>query len=298
MNALTIREHSNAEAWRASTDAASLCKDIVVKTAMEIQGRRYVRVEGWMSLATAHGCMLSARDVEEVNGGVRAIGEVRRMVDGALLATAEGFVGADEPTWFGGEINTKYGKKTLPKRADYAIRGMAQTRALSRAGRAAFSHVVILMDAGLSTTPAEEVPTGGFDNGEAIEQVEDRRVVNPKTGRKIDPMSAHQARKDGRGERYDALRHEIPDLAEVTECLAWARQHKDEVDTFPDAWRDDLRAELQTHMDELRVRLARESGADEETGEIEPDDSFPGDWSEAKQARGRGAAEQAAPVPA
>ena len=41
---------------------------------------------------------------------------------------------------------------------------MAQTRAISRACRSAFAHVVVMMNAGLSTTPAEEVPLGGFQN--------------------------------------------------------------------------------------------------------------------------------------
>ncbi len=79
------------------------------------------------------------------------------MSDGALIATAEGFVGADEPTWFGGVIQTREGPKTLPKRADYAIRAMTQTRAISRACRSAFAHVVVMMNAGLQTTPAEEM---------------------------------------------------------------------------------------------------------------------------------------------
>lgn len=153
---------TNAEAYRASTDAATLCKEIVVRTAVSIQNRRYVCVEGWQALAVAHGCAAGSRDVERVEGGVRAIGEVRRMSDGTLIATAEGFVGEDEPTWYGGVLRGK----TLPKRADYAIRAMAQTRAISRACRSAFAHVVVMMDAGLATTPAEEVPFGGFDNAE------------------------------------------------------------------------------------------------------------------------------------
>lgn len=152
---------SNVEFYRASTDAATLCRDIVVNTATKIQGRKYVQVEGWQAIAVAHGCTASARDVERIDGGVRAIGEVRRMSDGAVIAEAEGFVGEDEPTWYGG-VN-QYGK-TLPKRADYAIRAMAQTRAISRACRSAFAHVVVMMNAGLSTTPAEEVPDGGFSN--------------------------------------------------------------------------------------------------------------------------------------
>ena len=43
------------------------------------------------------------------------------------------------------------------KRPEFAKRAMAQTRGISRACRSAFSHVVTLMDAGLMTTPAEEM---------------------------------------------------------------------------------------------------------------------------------------------
>ena len=53
---------------------------------------------------------------------------------------------------------------------------MAQTRAISRAARAVFAHVVVLIDAGLSTTPAEEVPLGGFDN----ERIEERQEAREK----------------------------------------------------------------------------------------------------------------------
>lgn len=152
--------------YRQSTDAAGLCGAIVKQTASNIQGRRYVSVEGWQAIAIAHGCAASARDVEKVEGGVRAIGEIRRMDGGQLISMAEGFVGEDEPTWYGGK--NKWGKEQ-PKRPDYAIRAMAQTRAISRACRSAFAHVVVMIDAGLSTTPAEEVPEGGFGEGQILE---------------------------------------------------------------------------------------------------------------------------------
>ena len=96
----------------------------------------------------AHGCVASARDVERVDGGYRCIGEVRRMDNGQVIATAEGFLGDDEPMW--------------AKRPEYARRAMCQTRSISRACRSAFAHVVVLMDAGLETVPAEEVPQEGF----------------------------------------------------------------------------------------------------------------------------------------
>lgn len=160
MNELTVIPKEDAVVLtRRASDVAGLCKEIVLKTSLSIQGRKYVRVEGWQSIATAHGCVAGCRDVEKVQGGFRAIGELRRS-DGAVIATAEGFVGEDEPTWFGGISPSG---KTLPKRPDYAIRAMCQTRAISRVCRSAFAHVVVLMDANLSTTPAEEVPDEGFE---------------------------------------------------------------------------------------------------------------------------------------
>lgn len=144
---------TGAALYRASTDAAGLCKAIVLQTAQKIQGRSYVRCEGWQAIAIAHGCVASAGDVENIEGGVRAIGKVSRMEDGHVIATAEGFVGDDEKMWAGRPV--------------YARRAMAQTRAISRACRAAFAHVVVMMNAGLETTPAEEVPDEGFNSAPA-----------------------------------------------------------------------------------------------------------------------------------
>ena len=143
-----------AQLMQLSNDVAAVCGEIVRKTALQIKGRRYVRVEGWEAIATAHGCLASSRDVERVEGGYRAIGELRRIADGALLGMAEGFVGEDECVWFGGKDQ---GGKTWPRRHDYAIRAMAQTRSISRVCRSAFAHVVVLIDAEISTTPAEEM---------------------------------------------------------------------------------------------------------------------------------------------
>ena len=128
---------------RAATDAAGLCRDLVLKTALKIQGRRYVQVEGWQTIANAFGCVASAKNVQRIEGGFTAIGQIIRLADGVVIAEAEGYVGDDESTW--------------SKRPVFARRAMAQTRAMSRACRSAFAFVVTLMDAGLETTPAEEM---------------------------------------------------------------------------------------------------------------------------------------------
>ena len=152
---VTLYDNPGALMTRA-TDVAGVCAEIVKRTAQQIQGRKYVRVEGWQSIAAAYGCVASSTHVERIEGGFRAIGELRR-ADGTLVATAEGFVGEDEATWFGGTV-MKYGKETImPKRSDFAIRAMAQTRAISRVCRTAFAFVVVLIDSNLSTTPAEEM---------------------------------------------------------------------------------------------------------------------------------------------
>ena len=134
---------SGQDAFRISTDAAQLCKQIVVATAKPIKGKRFVGVEGWQAIALAHGCVASSGQVERVETGFRALGKVIRMSDGQTLSTAEGFVGDDEPMW--------------ASRPEYARRAMAQTRSISRACRSAFAHVVVMMQAGLETTPAEEM---------------------------------------------------------------------------------------------------------------------------------------------
>lgn len=141
--ALAKTEQHPGMLMRQATDVAGVCKEIVTRTAQNIQGKKYVKVEGWQSIAVAYGCVASSRAVEKVEGGIRALGEVRRMSDGVLLATAEGFVGDDEKMW--------------QSRPEYARRAMAQTRAISRACRSAFAFVVTMIDSSLSTTPAEEM---------------------------------------------------------------------------------------------------------------------------------------------
>jgi hypothetical protein len=138
------------EMFRIATDVAGVCGAIVKQTAVLIQGKKYVKAEGWNAIAAAHGCTASISEVEELQSGIRAVAELKRLSDGAIIARAEGFVGEDEPKWATGP--------------EYARRAMAQTRAISRVCRSAFAHVVVLIDAGLQTTPAEEVPENGFAN--------------------------------------------------------------------------------------------------------------------------------------
>lgn len=141
-NELTTTE-SPALAHRHATDVAGVVREFALKRCVTIGGKKYPPVEVWQSIANSFGCVASATNVEVVDGGIRAIGEVRRISDGTVIATGEGFVGEDESLWM--------------KRPMYARRAMAQTRSISRACRAAFAFVVPMIDEGLGTTPAEEM---------------------------------------------------------------------------------------------------------------------------------------------
>lgn len=169
---------------RQATDVAGLVREIVTTASLEIEGRQYVRVEGWQAIANGFGCVGSARDVQRVfdesSGdfiGFKAIGEVRRMSDNALVASSEGFIGTDEVRWFGGEAmvwdrdQRKRVKKHYDPAPEYAARSMVQTRAISRACKAAFAFVIVMIDKKLSTTPAEEMEPGDEPSGREREVV-------------------------------------------------------------------------------------------------------------------------------
>lgn len=207
--------------FRQATDVAHVCREIVLKCVIEISGRRYVKVEGWMAISVAHGCIASIAKVENLPGeGVRAIAEVRRISDGAILATAEGFVGMDEPDWYGGTV-TRWNKWASPprememkleKRSDHAIRAMAQTRGISRVLRAGFSHVVVLIDHKLSTVPAEEIA-----NPDAMDQDHDERKAPPAKAEttKADPEKAAEGAAAGGSSPPPGKPVEVPRDAHV-----------------------------------------------------------------------------------
>jgi hypothetical protein len=62
MNDLTVvPETSPLALFTRATDVAGVCGEIVKRTARNIQGRKYVQVEGWQSIAAAYGAWHSGR---------------------------------------------------------------------------------------------------------------------------------------------------------------------------------------------------------------------------------------------
>jgi hypothetical protein len=148
---------------------ANACRAIVMQCSMQLQGKRYIKAEGWQALAASCGYSPRIGIVEELNNGdIRAVCDLVRLSDGEIVASAEGYLGMDEGMW--------------AKRPRYARRAMAQTRATSRACRSALAWIVPLLDAGLETTPAEEIPHAEIETRSMPVQVSAPRVEVPEAG--------------------------------------------------------------------------------------------------------------------
>ena len=119
-----------------------------------IQGKKFVKVEGWVTLATLRGCLPREVSVVEMPEG-RYVAEVElvRMSDGSVLTKASAECGGPEDS-------------VWTKRPPNARRSMAITRATGKACRVAFSWVMAL--SGFEVTPAEEMDhVGGQPQEEA-----------------------------------------------------------------------------------------------------------------------------------
>lgn len=127
------------------------------KLVSVIDGRQFVRVEGWTMLGSMLGVFpivvwTRRVTIDTDHDGWEARVEARTR-DGAIVGAGEAQCTRDEVLWGGGV--TKRGKRVEP-REDYALRAMAQTRATSRALRGPLGFVVAL--AGFEATAAEEMP--------------------------------------------------------------------------------------------------------------------------------------------
>jgi hypothetical protein len=127
-----------ADALKAVIQAKGLVK--------KIQGREFIEVAGWQTLATLCGVTTFCEWTKEVEGGWEARVVVRR--NGFDIGAAEAECTRSEKTW--------------ASRDGYALRSMCQTRATSKALRSVLGFLAVL--AGYEDTPASEVPDGGLQN--------------------------------------------------------------------------------------------------------------------------------------
>jgi hypothetical protein len=122
-----------AGALKAEIEAAGMVQ--------RIGGREHVRVEGWQTLGAMAGVTTRIAWSRPLDDGWEARAEVIT-ADGRIIGSGEGMCTHAERNWI--------------RRDAYALRSMAQTRAVSRALRGVLAFVMTL--AGHDTTPAEEMP--------------------------------------------------------------------------------------------------------------------------------------------
>jgi hypothetical protein len=133
-----------------SSKIASALSDVLKQKglAKKISGREFVLVEGWTLLGTMLGVFPVVEWTRKLEDGWEARVEARTL-GGQVVGAAEAECLRSEKSW--------------AKRDDYALRSMAQTRAMSKALRGPLGFIVQL--AGFSPTPAEEMPDESLASG-------------------------------------------------------------------------------------------------------------------------------------
>lgn len=104
----------------------------------------HIMVEGWQMLGMMLGCTAVVTEtarVEHGGGGWEAVAELRDRT-GRVIGAGEGECLKSEKTW--------------KSRDDYALRSMAQTRAIGKAFRSVFGFIA--KAAGYAPAPVEEMP--------------------------------------------------------------------------------------------------------------------------------------------
>lgn len=172
-----FRTDDPVEVIEKATKVADALKAIIVRQKLftRINNRDHVQVEGWTTLGSMLGVVpvvvWSRRidpptkyDVEVVHyEWVNADGRRTKREKGRSNYTVEGYdwearVEArtmDGRTVGGAEAMCSRNEYSWSQREDYALRSMAQTRAVSKALRGPLGFIVAL--AGYATTPAEEI---------------------------------------------------------------------------------------------------------------------------------------------
>ena len=136
------------QASRIATALAKVINDRQLYS--NIQGKKYVRVEGWNTLGALLGIL--PREVSATlldDDSYQAVVELIRTSDGMVIGRGSAICSPDEHNW--------------GDRDAYARRSMAITRATGKAFRLGFSWIMTL--AGYEPTPWEEMPPEPLSGG-------------------------------------------------------------------------------------------------------------------------------------
>jgi hypothetical protein len=134
---------------KKATKVANVLKDMVDKQGMavNISGRPYIKVDAWAALGNILGVYPKTEYTRELTSGdLTSLGwEAAVVVVNSFGVT----IGRAEAQCLRAERNWK-------SRDDFALRSMAQTRAMGKALRMPLGWIAVL--AGFEATPAEEMP--------------------------------------------------------------------------------------------------------------------------------------------
>ena len=135
-------DNPSAVVERASAVATAL-GDVINERRLfaSISGKKHVQVEGWTLLGSMLGVFAEVEWSRPLENGWEARA-VARTLNGNVVGAAEAMCTTNEGRWRSADT--------------YAVRSMAQTRAVSKALRMPLGFIMHL--AGYSATPAEEVP--------------------------------------------------------------------------------------------------------------------------------------------
>ena len=179
-----------------ATAVANALQDVLDRKHLisNIRGRKYIQVEGWTTLGALVGVFPRVewtRPMQRDDGGIvgweAAVEVVNR--DGVVIGRAEGECLRTESNW--------------RSREDYALRSMAQTRAMSKALRMPLGFIAVL--AGYEATPAEEMPSGSPPEPEP----------EPITGNKAELLAEVQAQMERLKEKPEWSLAKICEAAKV-----------------------------------------------------------------------------------
>lgn len=147
----TLQAASAVALVQGAREMADALADVIERQrlAVAIQGRRYVKVEGWTTLGIMLGVVPREVGTVEQDGVYTSTVELVRISDQGTIARASAECGSSD------ELD-RNGNPVWANRPRYARRSMAQTRATGKACRLAFSWIMAL--AGYEPTPVEEMP--------------------------------------------------------------------------------------------------------------------------------------------
>jgi hypothetical protein len=160
--------------------------------AVTLQGKKYVKCEGWTTLLAMLGCVPREVSVSHEDGVYTAVVELARIRDGVVVGRASAECGDPDET-------DRRGNPIWANRPKYARRSMALTRATAKACRLAFSWIMAL--GGYQPTPAEEMQFACLPD----RQAEPDRHPSDRQGSAPPPKRQHPAKQPPLHEKLDAV---------------------------------------------------------------------------------------------